>query len=588
MTRQVSVPSDYCRGTSGSPNKKGPVLMLLDIRYALRRFRREVGFTLAAVLVIAMAVGASTTVFSLVDSLLLGDLPGVGQPQRLVEVGRTQRGEGMDTESYPDYRDYRDRNSSFEELAAWSMASLNFSPKGEALRIHGAVASGNYFSTLGASPQLGRFFAAAEDATPGTHPVVVLSDAFWRRSMAGSQDAVGSEVTINGQSFTVIGVAQPDFVGTVTPFHPDVWLPMMMKKVAIPVASDAASRVDMLESRGSNWLMLFGRLRPGVTIDQAKSDLNTIAAALEEAFPRSNRSQRVEIQLLGKLPATARLPVAVFTGLLFAATGALLLIACVNVAGLSLARLSGRRDELAVRMAVGCGHWRLTCQLLTETVLLFSAAGLIGLVFAFSFERLLQAFQPPAPFPLHVNGSWDYPVFVFALLLSLVCGLLFGVFPARFATREALGTLLRKQTAGSRKLSRLRKRFRSGTGLPLPALVVHGRAFPAVVAADSADRSGIRSGKRMDWPHRPVAQSLFRLPRTTILQVVSRAHSGTSWNPICSACCRPAAGWKQNGSRRDRRRQPGVFQGGKLQPGLTRILRDAEDSDTGWPVFFPI
>ncbi len=205
--------------------------------------------------------------------------------------------------------------------------------------------------------------------------------------------------------------------------------------------------------------MLFGRLRPGVTIDQAKSDLNTIAAALEEEFPRANRSQRVEIQLLGKLPATARLPVAVFTGLLFAATGALLLIACVNVAGLLLARLSGRRDELAVRMAVGCGHWRLTRQLLTETVLLFSAAGLIGLVFAFSFERLLQAFQPPAPCPLHLNGSWDYPVFVFTLLLSLVCGLLFGVFPARFATREALGTLLREQSAGSRKLSRLRNVF---------------------------------------------------------------------------------------------------------------------------------
>lgn len=433
--------------------------MLLDLRHAIRRFVREPIFSLAATLVIGLAVGANTSIFTLVNSLLLKELPGVSRQEELVEIGRTQDGEGLETESYPDYRDYRDQNSTLQALAAWTIASLNFRHGEESDRIYGCLVSGNYFTTLGAHPFLGRFFAPEEDATPGTHPVAVLSYAFWQQRLAGDPEITGKSLTLNGQPFTVIGVTQPGFSGTVSPFRPEIWVPLMMQTVAQPGETDAARQADELQNRTSNWLFLFGRLRPASSLSQARADLSTIANRLEEQYPQANRGQGVDLQPLRSLPSIARLPVAVVMTLLFGITGTLLLIAGVNIAGLLLARLMGRSDEFAIRLAVGSSSWRITRQLLTESLLLFCAGGFAGLLFASGFGKLLETFQPPTPIPLQLGGEWDLRVFLFSLLLSLLCGLVFGVFPARFGGREGLLKLVRVNPAGSPKVLRLRSIF---------------------------------------------------------------------------------------------------------------------------------
>ena len=417
-----------------------------DLRYGARMLRKQPGFTLIAILSLALGIGANTGVFSLVNTLLLRSLP-VENPQQLMAVNLTMnKGTEYVSSSYPNYKDLRDRNDVLAGLVAYRPTTLSLSSEGKNERLFGYLTTGNYFDVLGVRAMLGRAFTPDDDRAPGAHPVTVMSHRCWQNRFGGDPSVIGKNVILNGHAFTVIGVAPKDFHGTEIMFAPAFWAPMMMQRQIEPGS-------DFLNDRSDGRLMLTARLKGGVTAGQAQSSLSNLMSQLATEFPRDNEGRGVELNLPGLISPNFRTPIIGFAAVLMGIVGLVLLIACTNLANLLLARATGRRKEIAVRLALGASRWQIVRQLLTESVLVSLLGGGLGLLLAAWINDLVSAFKPPVDLPLQLDLSLDWRVMSFTLALSVFTGIVFGVIPALQSTKLNLVPALKDETslAGHRR-----------------------------------------------------------------------------------------------------------------------------------------
>ena len=421
-----------------------------DLRYSARMLLKQPGFTLIVALTLSLGIGANGVIFSLVNALLLRPLP-VEKPSELAAVYTSDFSSGdFGASSYPDYVDFRDRNRVFTGLVAYQMPqplSLNIDGTNE--RIFGEIVSGNYFSALGLKPSLGRGFLPEEDRAPGERAVAVISHKLWQTRFGGDPAIVGRSVKVNGHPFTIVGVAPEKYSGLSRGFAADWWIPAMMIGQVVPGA-------DHLTERGNRGFLLIGRLKPGVTRQQAQADFNSIAAQLYKEWPthwenvrRQSRSVTLTPESEARLMPDARMPVVIFMALLMTVAGLVLLIACANIANLLLARATSRRKEIAIRLSLGAGRWRLIRQLLTESVLLALIGGAVGLLLAGWGADLLMTFKPPLPMPVELDLHGDWRVFGFMSGLSLLTGIVFGLTPALAASRPDVGASLKDETGAA-------------------------------------------------------------------------------------------------------------------------------------------
>lgn len=432
--------------------------MLNDLKYALRLLRRSPLFTLTAALSLAIGIGANTTIFSIASALLLRPLPGLSDPSRLVDIGRTQDGRGFDNSSYPNYRDYRERQKMLTDVYAYrgEPQPMSLATASDAVRIYGAIVTANYFTVLGVRPLLGRTLQDSDDARDRSHSVVVLSYDLWKRTFGGNEAIVGQTISLNSRPFMVVGVAPAGFQGT-TLLRPDAWTPMAGVAETMPRLAQAINNV--FNQRSAVWLVMGGRLKEGATIEQANAEAQAIGANLQKEYPNENKGKSLTVVRSTLVPGQA-VTVGGFFGLLMIIVLLVLMIACVNVAGILLARGAARRREIAVRLAVGAGRGRLIRQLLTETTILFIAGGSAGLVLSLWLTKLLLALIPKLPVPVDLTVHTDWRVVSFGIVLSFIAAILSGLAPALQASRADLVPALKTEGLDSgRPHLRLRNLF---------------------------------------------------------------------------------------------------------------------------------
>jgi macrolide transport system ATP-binding/permease protein len=424
--------------------------LLKDIRYGLRNFLKRPGFTIIAVVTLALGIGANTAIFSLVNTVLLRPLP-VPHPEQLVELyGTFHNGADYTIQSYLNYKDYRDRNDVFSGLITYRFAPMSVSHDGHNERLWGYLVSGNYFEVLGVTPFLGRYFVPEEDKTMGSHPVAVISYGSWQKRFASDPGIVGRALSLNGHVFTVIGVAPPSFNGTEVAYAPELFVPMMMAREIEPGS-------NWLDYRDSDNLFVVGRLKPGVTTAQAESALQIITLQLAKEYPKENEGRGVRLLTPGLFIPEIRNSVISFSSILMGVVGLVLLLACVNLANLLLARATERRKELAIRLAVGASRWRIVRQLVTESVLLSLAGGLGGLLLATWINSLVASIKLPTDIALVFDLRIDWRVLVFALVVSLATGIVFSLLPALQSSKPDLVPALKDEASmGGFRRSRLR------------------------------------------------------------------------------------------------------------------------------------
>jgi predicted permease len=417
-----------------------------DITFGLRRLRKSPGFTATALLTLALAIGANTTVFSLLNALVLRPLP-VERPQELVFLSG---GRGNENQSYPNYVDFRSRTKTLAGLAAVRMAVVALSHGGENARIWGYEVSGNYFQLLGVHPAVGRFFTPAEDQRVGGDPYVVLSHSAWQRRFGGDPGIVNKSVKINGLDYTVLGVAPKGFFGTEVLYAPDFWVPISMEPQIEPGN-------DWLNEHATWDIWVLGRLKHGVSWHTAQSEMQAIAAQLVREHPRENDRMRAYLVRPGLLGDAYRGPVTAFTTVIMGVAGMVLLIACTNLASFLLARSTDRRRETAIRLALGSGRARLIRQFLVENLLLAVCGGAAGLLLAAWLTDLITTARLPFDFPLNTALQIDVRVLLFTGGASIATVLFFGLVPAIQASKPDVLPAL-KNESWSGKLRRLELR----------------------------------------------------------------------------------------------------------------------------------
>jgi predicted permease len=413
--------------------------LLQDLRYGFRTLVKAPGLTAIIVVSIALGIGANATVFSVANGLLWGVLP-VKDPGRLVIFSE---GESF---SHPNYLDYRAQTSQvFEGVAAhFPFIPASVGGTGEPERIWGQVVSGNYFSLLGVQPVLGRGITPDEDQVLGRDPVVVLSHALWQRRFGGDREILGRTIVLNGQSYTVVGIAPAGFYGTDHGIVSEFWVPLAMAEKIMPdLAKD-----DARTHRDNQWLLLNARLKPGVTRAQATAAVNVIKRRIDDTYFKDQKEHHPPITLnpAGGLIGASQTPALSLMAVLMVVVGLVLMVACANVANLLLARAQGRQKEIAIRLAVGAGRRRLIRQLLTESVLLALAGAGAGFLLAALVARALSRFELPLPFPIVFDFSVDLRVAAFTAGLSIVTAVLFGLAPALRATRPDLVASLKNES----------------------------------------------------------------------------------------------------------------------------------------------
>jgi predicted permease len=391
-----------------------------DIHYAFRQLRHSPGFALTAILTLALGIGANVVVLSVLNTLILKPL-NLPHADRMSMV--VQKNHGDDSQSYPDYLDYRARNTALTDVIAYSMNDVGLSVEGSAQKSWMFETSGNYFDMLGVQPALGRFFHASDEHGPNSAPYIVLSDTFWRSRFHADPHVVGTMVDVNKHPLTIIGVAQPGFHGTEVLFWPDFWMPV--------VNEQQVEGFDYLTRRGNHNLWVLGLLKPGVTEQQATENLNTIAGQLAKQYPATDEGMRARLVKPGLIGDVIGDATRAFLFAILLLSFLVLVAACVNLASIFAARAADRSRELAIRLAIGSSRWHILRQLLTEAVLVSLAGGIVGTAFAAVLLRVLTRWQPFTAYPVHVTVNPDIRVYALALLLSLASGLLFGLLPAR-------------------------------------------------------------------------------------------------------------------------------------------------------------
>ncbi|MBA2647042.1 MAG: ABC transporter permease [Pyrinomonadaceae bacterium] len=466
-----------------------------DLRYGARMMWKTPAFTFVAVVTLALGVGANTAIFSLLHQVLLRALP-VKQPEQLVVLaspgpkqGRTSSDtrDGAESFSYPMYRDLRERSEVFSGLLGRYAIPLNVGFQGQSERASGEIVSGNYFEVLSVPALLGRTLTPDDDRTPGAHPVIVISHAYWVRRFAADADVLNQTMAVNGHQMTIVGVARAGFTGVQLGETPEVFIPLAMKAQMTP-------GWDGLEDRKDYWLNILGRLKDGVSREQAEARIAPLYRGLLEAdlplqqrmSPETqqrfvNKKLLVEDGARGRtvFQQDARAPLLMLMGMV----GLVLLIACANVAGLLVARGASRRKEIALRQALGASRFRLVRQLLAESVLLSSAGGALGLLVAVWTLSGLLPLLPENNELSNLTADLNYGLLAFNFGLAVLTGLLFGLAPALRTTRTDLVTALKEQGARM-SASGSQSRFRKG-------LVVTEIALTAVllVAAGLCARS---------------------------------------------------------------------------------------------------
>jgi predicted permease len=476
-----------------------PMLELLfkDLQYGLRTIRRSPGFTAIAVLSLALGIGANTAIFTLIDALMLRSLP-VEKPDRLVAIGDVARPGGMsnggprlDLFSYPLYRQLREQNQVFSGLAASGRAGrldVEISGGGEE-PVRGRLVSGNFFAVLGVRPALGRTFRAEEDRAPGSSPVVVISYDYWQSRFARDPAILGRVLKVNGAVLTVIGVGPRGFIGEVVGSAADLWIPLSMQAQVNP----GDGRLDR---RDSNWLLLLGRLKPGVSLAQARTRMTALAmqAVLDPAH--TLRGQTVAVQPGGRGFSSLRRRFSQPLGTLMIVVGLVLLIACANIANLLLARAATRRKEISVRLATGASRARLVRQLLTESLLLAALGGAAGLLLAWAGSGILLRLAAGGATPVPLNVQPNGTMLAFTAGVAALTGILFGLAPALRSTRIDLGPALKENArsvtaAGGRRLGKLL--VAGQVALSLLLLVGAGLSVRSLVNLETLDVGYSRS-----------------------------------------------------------------------------------------------
>ena len=443
-----------------------------DVRYGFRLLRRSPMFTATAALSLAIGIGANTTIFSIASALMLRPLPGLSEPDRLVDIGRTDAGRNnFDTSTYPNYRDVRERVTLLSDVYASRIEpqAVSLSDGTEAERIYGVPVSGNYFRALGTTAARGRLLTDDDDR-PGGPAVAVISYELWQRRYARAEDTVGRTVTFNNNPVTIVGVAPPRFQGT-TVMRADTWVPLTLAATVSPRFG-----ANMYTNRRISWIVMGGRLKPGVTVSQANAELQALGAALEKEYPVENRARSYKVLESAVIPGRTD-SIAGFLGVLLAIVALVLLAACVNLAGMLLARASARSREIAVRMAIGADRGRLVRQLITETVVLFVAGCGLGLLMTQWLTSLLLAVLPSLPVPIGIDFVVDWRVMLFAAGVSLVSAVLCGVVPALQASKPELVPALKADSQRGGGRLRLRSSFIVAQVAVSLVLVIAGGLF---------------------------------------------------------------------------------------------------------------
>jgi predicted permease len=395
--------------------------MWADVRLALRQLRRSPGFTVAAVLTLALAIGANAVVFAVLNALILRPLnvPHADSLYTLEHGGYKDQ-----STSYPDYLDLRERNRSFEDLAGYIMIPVGFDTGGNPTQAWGYEVTGNYFDALGIHPYLGRFFHDADEHGPNSAPFLVISYAYWHSNFQDDRGVVGRVVRVNKHPFTILGVAPPEFSGTLVFFFPDFWAPM--------VEQEQLQGLKVLDERGQHDIyMVFGHMKAGVTPAQVIRDLNSVGSYLEKTYPKDDAYMTFSLARPGLAGDLLGPGVKGFMTGVMLLSGLILLAACANLGSLFAARAADRSREVALRLALGSSRRRILRGVFTEAVLISLVGGAVGLLGSIVLLRQLSMWHPVPQFPIHVPVNPDAKVYLVALLLALASGFLFGAVPVR-------------------------------------------------------------------------------------------------------------------------------------------------------------
>src|ERR1700685_4366982 len=422
-----------------------------DIRYSLRMIAKAPGYAAIAILTLALGIGANTTIFSWINSALLNPVPGISNPSEVVSLTLGKPGQPFGF-TYPDLEAVRNGQESFTAIAACWFAQMSVTGKAKPERVWGMVTSANYFDVLGVRPFLGRAFLPAEDEKPGGAPVAVISYRLWQTHFGANPNVVGQNIEINKHAYTIVGVTPAAFQGSQTGVRTEIWVPIMME-------AQLDARGDLIHDHHNFWLLVFGRLKPGVSLDKAQAEMTLRLKPEAKNYPEEHKGKDIVIAYpLWRNPWGLNSFLSTLLPMLMIIAGLVLLLACANVANLMLVRSLARRREIAIRMSLGASRWRLVRQLLVESLMLALAGGTLALLITSWTAGTLMKFLPATDFPISLVVRADRNVLLATMLISLLTGVIFGILPALRASSVSPISVLKEDTgtaSGGKKKARL-------------------------------------------------------------------------------------------------------------------------------------